>query len=184
MKKIRAYLKNESRRWQLYVLILIPFIYVIIFKYIPIYGIQIAFKNFSLTKGIIQSEWVGLKYFKIFFNSYQFSRVLTNTLAISIIGLIVSFPFPVLLALSLNQVQKRSFKKTVQMVTYAPHFISTVVLVGMVLQFLDTRSGFVNKFIGIFGIDSINFMANPNFFLPIYIFSGIWQNVGYGSIIF
>lgn len=162
----------------------IPVAYVIIFKYVPMYGAQIAFRKFVATQGIWGSEWVGLANFQRFFDSHLFWRLIQNTLTISIYQLVASFPFPILLALSLNQVQRRFFKKTVQMVTYAPHFISVVVLVGMIMQFLDPRIGVINQFLGLFGVEPINFMGKPQFFQSIYVWSGIWQHMGFSAIIY
>lgn len=148
------------------------------------YGAQIAFKNFTVSKGILGSDWVGFKHFTRFFNSYEFWRLLRNTLTISLYTLAASFPFPILLALGLNYVRHQKFKKTVQMVTYAPYFISIVVLVGLILQFLDPRTGIVNMIIGWIGLDPINFMGKASYFQSIYVWSHVWQNVGFACIIY
>ena len=148
------------------------------------FGVQIAFKNFVATKGIWGSPWVGFAHFIRFFSSYQSWRVILNTLAISIYSLIAGFPVPIILALCLNYTQNKTFRKTVQMVTYAPYFISTVVLVGMIMQVLSLRSGAINAIIKSLGGQPINFMGDPDFFRSIYVISGIWQGAGYASIIY
>lgn len=170
--------------YQLYILILIPVIYIIVFHYVPMYGVQIAFKKFVASKGIWGSKWVGMKYFMKFFKSHQFNRVVFNTLGISIYSLLAGFPFPIILALALNTTKNRYLKKSVQMITYMPHFISTVVIAGMVIQFLSPKLGIVNKLIGMFGGQPLNFMGIPEYFSSIYVWSGIWQATGWGTIIY
>lgn len=177
-------LKEFRKNNQLYLLVLIPVLYLIIFHYVPIYGIQIAFKEFRVSKGIWGSDWVGLKYFLKFLNSYQFLTVVVNTISISVYHLIAGFPIPIILALALNNAFSARFKKIVQMCTYAPHFISTVVMVGMLVQFLSINAGFVNKIIQAFGLEPILFMGRPDLFSSIYVWSGIWQNAGWGTIIY
>ncbi|MDW7655755.1 MAG: ABC transporter permease subunit [Bacillota bacterium] len=182
-------LKHKNRQkwlinWELYLLLMIPVIYILVFKYYPMYGAQIAFKDFRVTKGILGSDWVGIKHFKNFFSNYQFSRILTNTLGINIYMLIAGFPAPILLAILLNYLPSRQFRKTVQMVTYTPYFISTVVIVAMVIQFTSIRSGLINNVIAAFGGNRIDMMGNKDLFWSIYVWSGIWQGAGYGSIIY
>lgn len=172
-------------KWQLYVFLIIPLAYILIFSYIPMMGIQIAFKDFTARGGIWGSEWVGFKHFEKFFTSYQFSRVIKNTLVLSLYSLIVGFPIPIILALMLNAERNQGYKKVVQTVTYLPHFISMVVLVGMITQFLNPRIGFIPQILSaVFGGDSVNFMASPKAFPHIYVWSGIWQSVGWNSIIY
>ncbi|WP_231506244.1 ABC transporter permease subunit [Paenibacillus sp. UNC451MF] len=182
--KTRTPLTKVRKVWRLYALIAIPLIYIIIFKYVPMYGAQIAFKNFIVTKGIWASEWVGFKHFIRFFNSYEFWRLMSNTIVLSLYSLIAGFPFPIILALSLNYVKNQFFKKSVQMITYAPHFISVVVMVGIILELLEPRNGIVNNVIKLIGLDPINFMGVPEYFKSIYVWSGIWQSVGFGCIIY
>ncbi len=170
--------------WELYLLLLLPVIYVLVFKYYPMYGAQIAFKDYRVTKGIFGSDWVGVKHFVSFFTNYQFSRIITNTLGINIYMLIAGFPAPVILALLLNYLPSRRFKKTVQMVTYVPYFISTVVMVALVIQFTSIRSGLINNVIELFGGQRIDMMGNKDLFWSLYVWSGIWQGTGYGSIIY
>ncbi|MEM7032852.1 MAG: ABC transporter permease subunit [Chloroflexota bacterium] len=177
-------LQKLQQSWQLYALLLIPLVYLIVFKYVPMYGAQIAFRNFSPIKGLWESDWVGFTNFMRFFNSHLFWRIIWNTLALSVYALVAGFPFPIILALSLNQVRQQFFKKTVQMVTYAPHFISVVVMVGMLLQVLDPRVGIINLIIQSFGFEPINFMGKPGYFRSIYVWSHIWQHTGFGCIIY
>ena len=171
------------RGWQLYLLFSLPLAYILLFKYVPMYGAQIAFRDYVVTQGIWGSEWVGFENFTRFFRSREFWRLLGNTLGLSLYQLLAGFPLPILLALSLNQVRQRFFKATVQMVTYAPHFISVVVLVGMIFQVLDPRVGIVNQILKLLGVEPINFMGQPGYFSSIYVWSGVWQHVGFSAII-
>ncbi|NLY17527.1 MAG: sugar ABC transporter permease [Clostridiaceae bacterium] len=172
------------RNYDLYIFLLPAVAYIIIFHYVPMYGVQIAFKEFIATKGILGSPWIGGEHFRRFFNSYQFWRLIKNTLGLSVYQLVAGFPLPIILALMLNSVNNNSFKKLVQTTTYAPYFISTVVLVSMMLIFLSPRSGLVNKIIELFGGTAINFMAKPKLFKTLYVLSGIWQNTGWNAIIY
>lgn len=176
--------KTFLEDYQLWLLALPVIIYFIVFHYIPMYGVQIAFKDFYAAKGILGSPWVGLKHFQRFFSSYQFIRLIKNTIGLSFYQLIAGFPVPIILALMLNQTKNKKFKKVVQTVTYAPHFISLVVLAGMVILFLSPSSGVINFFLQKLGFQSINFMAKPELFKSIYVFSGIWQNMGWSAIIY
>lgn len=176
--------KELSKNYQLYLIVLIPVVYVFIFNYIPMYGAQIAFRNFTAVKGIWGSPWVGLKNFIDFFKSYQFERVLKNTIVISVYSLIAGFPIPVILALLLNNTENQLIKKSVQMVTYAPHFISTVVMAGIIVQFLSLQYGLVNNIVRFFGGEGVMFMGEPKYFSTIYVLSGVWQQMGWGSIIY
>ncbi len=176
--------RQVKQRWQLFLLIMPAIIYIAVFHYYPMYGAQIAFRDYVVTLGIWDSPWVGLKHFERFFTSYDFWRIMRNTLGLSVYELIAGFPFPIILALSINYVRQHFFKKSVQMITYAPHFISVVVMGGMILQFLDPRSGIVNNFLTLFGFEAINFMAHPELFMSIYVWSGIWQSVGFSCIIY
>lgn len=180
----RTWATDFRVNWQLYVLMLLPIIWVITFRYLPMYGAQIAFKRFNAAKGIIGSPWAGFRYFEKFFTSYQFRRVLVNTVVLSLYQLIAGFPIPIILALALNAMRNRVFKKTVQMVTYVPHFISTLVLVGMLMQFLSPRIGIVNIAISALGGTPQNFMGIPGLFRSLYVWSGVWQNAGWGTIIY
>jgi putative aldouronate transport system permease protein len=148
------------------------------------YGIQIAFKSFSGTLGIWGSKWVGFANFTRFFNSNYFVQLVWNTFSISIYSLAVNFPIPIILALMLNEVGNSKFKRLVQTVSYAPHFISTVVMAGMIILFLSPQSGFINKLIELFGSEPVNFMYEAKYFKTIYVFSGLWQSAGWASIIY
>lgn len=178
-------LKNRIlRNWELYAMFLPVLIFFLIFHYGPMYGVQIAFKKFSPVKGIMGSPWRGFYYFEKFFNSYQFSELIGNTLILSLYQMIVSFPMPILLALMVNELRSERMKKTLQTVTYAPHFISTVVMCSMITLFLSPTSGVINKFIEMAGGNSIYFLGKPEYFKTIYVFSGVWQNTGWNSIVY
>lgn len=177
-------LGDLSKHWELYLMLLLPVVYIIVFQYLPMIGIVIGFEDYSIRRGIFGSRWVGLKYFKQFVTTPLFWQLLKNTLGISIYTLVVGFPIPIILALFLNEINNKFFKKTVQMVTYAPHFISTVVVVGILMQFLHVRNGFVNNVIVALGGKPINFIGNPAFFRSIYVWSGVWQGAGYSAIIY
>lgn len=182
--RTRAKLMHMARQWQLYAFLLIPVALVIIFNYVPMYGITLAFKDYKIKQGILGSPWAGGKYFNQFFSSPNFSLTLKNTLILSLYSLAAGFPMPILLALCLNEVKQQWFKKLVQMVSYAPYFISTVVMVGMLIQLMNVRTGFINKLISAVGGTPVDFMAVPGLFRTIYVWSGIWQSMGYSAIIY
>lgn len=182
--KIKPNLKELKKSWQLYVVVALPLLYVLLFNYGPMYGIQIAFKEYDTSLGILGSPWVGLANFKRFVTSYNFIDILMNTITISLYGLLVGMPIPILLAISLNECRGSNLKKFVQTVTYAPHFISMVVMVSMVLLYLSVNNGMINNIIAFFGGTRTNFMASPGLFKTIYVFSGVWQGMGYSSIIY
>jgi multiple sugar transport system permease protein/putative aldouronate transport system permease protein len=148
------------------------------------YGAQIAFKDFIVTKGIWDSPWVGMKHFSRFIHNYNFWEIMSNTLGLSFYQLVAGFPFPIILALSLNYLHNAYFRKTIQMITYAPHFISVVVVVGLMMQFLALRNGAVNIVLSFIGLGETNFLGTPEFFKSIYVWSGVWQHVGFGCIIY
>lgn len=162
-------LKLMRRHWQFYLLIAFPLIYIIIFCYVPMPGILMAFERYSPSKGLLGSEWVGMQNFKQFFASPSSGRIIWNTLRIGLYSLIVGFPIPIILAIAVNEVANRRFKKTVQMVTYAPYFISTVVLVGILSQITDPRLGILNTIIQFLGGEAVNFMGNPDMFDHLYV---------------
>lgn len=182
--KSRKILLQINRDRQLYVFLLAGMLYLFIFNYLPIYGIQIAFKDYVESKGITGSAWVGLVHFQKFFKSYQFIKLLRNTILLSVYQLAFSFPIPIVLSLLLNQVKGKGFKKVVQTVTYAPHFISLVVMVGMIQVFLSPYNGIVSNIIGFFGGDMKNILGSSDAFRSIYVWSGIWQNTGWATIIY
>ena len=167
-----------ARNWELYLFILPAFGLIVLFHYVPIYGPQLAFKRFLAVKEIWASPWTGLQNLRIFFNSASFELIVFNTLSISLYELIAGFPMPVLLALIFHYTPLRGVKKTVQMVSYAPHFITVVVLVGMIGIMLHPVYGPINLIITALGFESVFFMIKPELFKTIYVFSGIWQNVG------
>jgi len=177
-------IKSLRKNYQLWLMIALPLVWLIIFKYFPMYGVLIAFKKYEVSKGVFGSQWVGFQNFIKFIDSYQFTSILINTVLLSIYLLAVSFPFPILLAIALNSARNRIYKKTVQMVTYLPHFISTVVLVGMVVQFLSPKFGLVNHFRVLIGNSPKDFMGDPMFFRSIYVWSAVWQNTGWNAIIY
>ena len=176
--------KIKSANWQFWVIIAVPIIYAIIFAYIPMAGIVLAFQDFSIRKGIFGSEWVGLRYFKQFLTSTSSVLVIKNTLILGIYSFLASFSVPILLAIGINEMRAKRYKKAVQMVTYAPYFISIVVLVGMMMQMMDLRSGIINVFIQKLGFSPINFFGDPKIFRHLYVWSGVWQSAGYASIIY
>lgn len=179
-----AWVKKIKKNYVLYLFILPAFLYVLIFHYFPLYGIQIAFKDFSGIKGIWGSEWVGLKHFKEFIFSPMFGTLIKNTLVLSIYSLIAGFPIPIILALLLNSSKNKKLRSVVQTLTYAPYFISTVVFCGMLLLFLSPTTGIINKMIVSLGGESVNFMQEEALFPSIYVWSGIWQTTGWSSIIY
>ncbi|RHP34128.1 ABC transporter permease [Lachnotalea sp. AF33-28] len=177
--------RRAQRYWQVYLFLLLPILYLILFCYWPMTGLQIAFKKFSLADGIWGSPFVGLRQFDRFFRSYEFSRVLKNTLVISGYGILASFPIPIVFALMLNSIRQGKFSKCVQTITYIPHFISTVVLVGMILQIFNSRVGLYGViYNAVTGSIPSDLLANPSAFPHLYVLSGIWQNFGWDSIIY
>jgi putative aldouronate transport system permease protein len=163
---------------------LLPFLVIVVFSYGPMFGVQIAFKEFRARAGIWGSPWIGFLHFRTFFNSYQFSRVLINTLGISLYGMIAGFPIPIILALLVNESNRNRFKKAVQLITFAPHFISTVVMTSMIMMVLSVYGGPINNVLALMGAERIDFMARPALFKSIYVWSGIWQHMGYSSVIY
>lgn len=177
--------KNDLKKrlvshWQLYVMLLIPVILTVIYKYIPMYGIQIAFRDYKASRGFTGSEWVGLQWFERFFSSPNCIRMIKNTVLLSFYSLLWSFPIPIVLALMINQLRFKRFKRTVQTVLYAPHFISIMVVCGMIKIFLSPSGGLINLIAG----TSIDFLSEASAFRTIYIASGIWQDAGWGIIVY
>lgn len=168
----------------LYILLFPSAVLLFCFAYLPMYGLIIAFKDYSPALGIMGSPWVGFKHFIKFFNSYQFALTLKNTLAISLYGIIVGFPLPIALALLCNQIRNQKFKKVFQVTTYLPHFISTMVMCGLILIFLSPSSGIIANFFRLFGVELPNFMASVSAFKHVYVWSDIWQHLGWDSIIY
>ena len=187
-KPLMYYLKKDwlmfKRNWQLYLLLLLPTAYYIIFKYIPMYGVTIAFKDYNMFKGIAESPWVGLKIFREVFSLNQFYVVVRNTLLINVLDLILGFPAPIILAILLHEVKGIRFKKVSQTILYLPHFISWVIIGGMVYQIFATQSGFINTALRSLGFSNIPFLTEKWYWLFTYIGVGIWQSMGWGSIIY
>ena len=167
-----------------YVMMLIPVAYLLIFRYYPMLGIQIAFKKYKAKLGIWGSPWVGMKYFQDFFGSAMAGTIIRNTFVLSIYYLVASFPFPIILAIALNECKSKRFRKVTQVVTYMPYFISTVVLVSMILQFTDISSGIANQMIARLGGKPVNFMGTVSYFRSLYVWTGVWQSMGYSAIVY
>ena len=166
--------------WQLYALLLVPVVLTVVYKYIPMYGIQIAFRDFDPNLGFVESQWVGLQWFARFFNAPTCFRMIKNTVLISLFSLLWSFPVPIILSLIINQLRFAKFKRVVQTVLYAPHFISTMIICGMIRIFLSPTGGLLNLLLG----TQIDFLTQSSAFRTIYIASGIWQDAGWGCIIY
>ena len=185
MTKSKKVFRKLKKNWVLYLFLVLPLVYLAVFSYAPMYGLQIAFKNYTASKGIWGSDWVGLKWFTTFFESPRFWQILKNTLTLSFYSLIAGFPVPIILALIINNVKNRKWKKFAQTITYMPHFISTVVIVGMISVFFSPRAGFINTLLGYLGgSGNTYFMGNPDYFSHMYVWSGIWQGAGWSSIIY
>ena len=177
--------KKIKLRWQLYLLLLLPLAYLIVFAYFPMGGLVIAFKKYNIAQGIFGSPWVGLDNFIKFFSSYKFANIIQNTLVISLYSLLVSFPIPIVFALLLNAMLNEKYKKVIQTVTYIPYFISTVVMVGLIMQILNNRSGIYGSFYTLLtGRVAANILTDGKLFKHIYVWSGVWQTTGYSAIIY
>lgn len=181
---IRLIKRSFRKYWQIYLCLVPVLAYFIIFHYWPMYGVQIAFRDYNPLDGVSTSQWVGFKHFERFFRSYYFERLLVNTLVVSLYQLAVTFPIPILLAIMLNELNSSKFRKTMQMVTYAPHFLSVVVVVGMMANMFSPRTGIINHLLGLLGVEPIFFMSEPGWFRHLYVWSGVWQNTGWSSIIY
>ena len=179
-KALRLALENKA----LYMMILPAFIYILIFSYWPMYGVQIAFRDFNFVDGITGSKWVGMKWFNYFFRSNQFETVVVNALALNIYDLIAGFPIPIILALIMNNVPSRRFRRVAQTISYMPHFISVVVLVGMMSCMFSINTGWVNGVIRSMGGTPVHLMGEAEYYRHVYVWSGIWQGMGWGSIIY
>ena len=176
--------RSVFKNYDLYLMLVPVIIYFIVFEYLPMYGISIAFKNFSPRLGIWQSEWAGLRHFERFFSSFRFEGLIWNTVSISFLSLVFGFPIPIIFALLVNEVHNKRSSKFIQTVSYMPHFLSTVVVVSILLTFTSPSVGIVNRVIEFFGGDAQYFMAQPEWFKPLYVISGIWQGYGWSSIIY
>jgi len=171
------------KNWGLYVLLLPAVVLLLLFSYKPMYGVLIAFKDYSPALGIMDSPWAGFKYFEKFFNSYQFSSTIKNTLIISFYS-IATFPIPIMLALMINQMRVNKFKHVFQTVTYMPHFISTVVMVGLILILSSPSTGLMGNIYRLFGAEAPNLMGSAEWFSSVYVWTDVWQHAGWDSIIF
>ena len=176
--------KKMLHSWQLYVLLLPALIWLLLFMYEPMYGLIIAFKDFRVKRGISGSAWVGLKHFKQFFSTYNAKTIIANTIVLSVENLLFSFPIPVIFALLLNSVENRRLRKVIQTISYAPYFVSVVVIVSIMNVILAPGTGFINKFIQSLGFSPKLFTSMPQYFRPLYIVSGIWQSMGFNAIIY
>lgn len=176
--------KKWKKHWQLYLLALLPLLYILIFKYIPMFGVIMAFKEYNVVEGIWGSPWVGLQYFEQIFNTPFIWTYFKNTIEISLYGILVGFPIPIILALALNEIRNGRFKKTVQLVTYAPYFISTVIIVSILIVNLSPNIGMVSGIFKLLGLEPIDFMGQASLFKSIYVWSDVWQFMGYGAIIY
>ena len=180
-----SYRKKRIRKsLPYYVLILLPLVYLLVFRYYPMLGIQIAFRDFKVRGGIWNSPWVGMKHFELFFSSSASGMIIRNTFVLSLYSLLAGFPIPIILAICLNECRSQKFKRFTQMITYMPYFISTVVLVSMIIQFTDISTGFVNQIIVKLGGRSVNFMGTITYFRSLYVWTGVWQTMGYSAIVY
>ena len=176
-----GFLRND---WQIYALLLPAVALVFLFNYLPLYGIQVAFKDYKPAFSIEGSKWVGLKHFEDFFNAYYFKRLLSNTFILNLFNLLWSFPIPIIMAIMLNQIERKYFRKFTQTVIYIPHFISTVVMAGILYLFLSPTNGIVNIFLSKMGQESIYFMVEPGWFRTLFITTEIWQHAGWNTILY
>lgn len=172
------------RDWQLYVMLVPTILWLLIFLYKPMYGLQIAFKDYSIFRGVAGSPWIGLEHFQTLFNNDQFIRAVGNTIKISLYSLAFGFPVPILLALMFNEILNQTFKKTAQTIVYLPHFISSVIIAGIVITAFSPSSGIVNTVLGWFGMDAVYFLTKPEWFRPIFVGTTIWQEAGFQSIVY
>jgi len=180
---VRVY-DHFRREWQIYAMLLPTIIWFLVFLYKPMYGLQIAFKDYSIFRGVAGSPWIGWDHFETLFNNDQFIRAVRNTITISFYNLLFGFPAPIILALMFNEVMHASYKRTAQTIVYLPHFISSVIIAGIVITAFSPTAGIINIIIGWFGIDPIYFLTQPEWFRPIFVGTGIWQEAGFGSIVF
>ncbi|RDG39620.1 ABC transporter permease [Streptomyces corynorhini] len=176
--------RSFARHWTLYLLMLVPLVHLAVFKYVPMTNAVIAFKDYNIVKGIWGSDWVGLRNFQAVVDNPAFWPLVRNTFTLSFYAVIAGFPIPILLALALNEIRQGFFKRTVQLVTYAPYFISTVVVVSMTIMILSPKIGLVSQGLGFFGVKQVDFLADPDYFRHIYVWSDVWQTAGYSAVIY
>ena len=174
-----------NKHWQLYILLIIPVVYLVIFHYVPMGGVVLAFKKYAPLRGILGSPWIGLENFQRFFSSYMFERVIINTFALSFYSLLAGFPIPIIFALCLNVIQNEKYKKSIQMISYAPHFISTTVLVGMINAIFNARTGMYGAIYKLITNSyPFDLFSSVNSFRHMYVWSSVWQNTGWSAIIY
>ena len=185
-KKSKSHLKEFVEQWDLQILVIPAILYILIFSYIPMWGLSFAFQDYDIFKGFADSPWVGFKHFKALFDSPDFAMIMKNTLVISFLKLLIIFPAPIILALMLNEVRKQGFKRVVQTVTYLPHFISWVIVGGLVTSMLAVDNGSINMMLMKFGLinEPINWLSIPEYFRSILLSTGVWKGVGFGSIVY
>ena len=182
--RVQRIVDHVKREWQIYVMLLPTVIWFVVFLYKPMYGLQIAFKDYSIFRGVANSPWVGWEHFQVLFTNDQFVRAVWNTIKISALNLLFGFPAPIILALMFNEILHASYKKTAQTIVYLPHFISSVIIAGIVITAFSPTAGIVNTIIGWLGFDPVYFLTKPEWFRPIFVGTGIWQEAGFGSIVF
>ena len=182
--RLVRFVDHIKREWQLYLMLLPTIIWLIVFLYKPMYGLQVAFKDYSIFRGVAGSPWIGFEHFQTLFGNDQFLRALKNTVIISFYSLLIGFPVPILLALMFNEVLNQTFKKSAQTIVYLPHFISSVIIAGIVITAFSPSAGIINTVIGWFGIDPVYFLIKPEWFRPIFIGTTIWQEAGFQSIVY
>ncbi|MGR5285139.1 ABC transporter permease [Vibrio maritimus] len=183
-KKTKWLIHHFKKEWQLYLLLAPTVIWFLVFLYKPMYGLQIAFKDYSVFRGITESPWVGFEHFVTLFENDQFLRAIRNTVMISGASLIFGFPVPIILALMFNEILNAKFKRTAQTIVYLPHFISAVIIAGIVITAFSPSTGVVNLFLNALGYDSVYFLTKPEWFRTIFVGTGIWQEAGFSSIVF
>ncbi|WP_232789603.1 ABC transporter permease [Streptomyces jeddahensis] len=176
--------RSLTRHWTLYLLMLVPLVHLAVFKYVPMTNAVIAFKDYNVVKGVWGSQWVGLQNFQAIFDNPVFWQLVKNTFLLSFYAVLAGFPIPIILALALNEIRQGFFKRTVQMVTYAPYFISTVVVVSMTIMILSPKLGLLSHVTGFFGVDKVDLLGDPDYFRHIYVWSDIWQTAGYSAVIY
>lgn len=182
--KPKKIINQVFQNWQLFLLLLPAFILLIVFRYLPLFGLSLAFKDFNFSQGILGSPWTGFHHFSDFFSHYRFKELFFNTLILSLYKLAAHLPFPIILAIALNEVRNVKFKKTVQTVTFVPHFISVVVVVGMMMQLLAPQTGLINNIISYCGGQRVNFLSEPGNFRHLFVWSDVWQSTGYTAILY
>ena len=182
--KLVRFIDHIKREWQLYLMLLPAIVWFVVFLYKPMYGLQIAFKDYSIFRGVDGSPWVGFEHFETLLSNDQFARAFWNTIKISALNLLFGFPAPIILALLFNEIINTTYKRVTQTIVYLPHFISSVIIAGIITTAFSPTAGVVNTVMGWFGLDSIYFLTRPEWFRPIFVGTGIWQEAGFGSIVF